>query len=173
MGTLRSAILHSMKRLEKFPWPIEEGAVADFVDDTLILAVKDDEWNDAQLGRAGETFTVGVCETNGIVIFLMEGGPLDTCDFYFNIQDCDEKEKLLEQKQLKVQAVLIDEQDVIRIIKSATLSSEKTAQILDLLKKQNDFEFMPGEYDCNVEGLQSAYEPSELAKYEKTSFDLH
>ncbi len=161
-----------MKKLEKFPWPIEEGAVADFADGELILAVKDDEWNDAQLERAAEPFTVEVCETNGIVIFLMEGGPLDTCDYYFNIQDCEAKDEFLAQKNLKVQAVLMDKEDIIRIIKTASLSEEKTKEVIDLLKKQENFEFMPGEYDCNVEGLQSAYEPTELAKYAKTSFEL-
>ncbi len=162
-----------MKRLEKFPWQIDEGAVCDYVDGTLILAVKDDEWNDAQLERAGEPFGVEVCETNGIVIFLMDGGPLDTCDFYFNIQECDEKKELMAQKNLKVQAVLIDKDDVIRIIKTGSLTLEKTRELQELFKKQEAYDFMPGEYDCNVEGLQSAYEPTELAKYAKTSFVLH
>ena len=161
-----------MKKLEKFPWSIDEGAVADFADGRLILAVKDDEWNDAQIERAGETFLVEVAETNGIVIFLMEGGPLDTCDFYFNINDCDEANTLLAQKNLDVQAVLIDKDDIIRIIKSASLSSEKTKEIIELLRKQKNYDFMPGEYEVNVEGLQSAYAPSELAKFAKTSFEL-
>lgn len=165
-------ILSGMKKLEKFPWSIDEGAVVDFADGKLIFAVKDDSWNDEQIRRVGEPFSVLVCESNGIVAFLLEGGPLDTCDFYFNIQDCDEKKQLMDTENLDVQVVFIDGQDIIQAMKTGTLSREKTKEIQAILKKQEQFEFMPGEYEVNVEGLQSAYEPSELAKYQKTSFEL-
>ncbi len=161
-----------MKKNEKFPWPMEEGAAVDFADGELIFAIKDDEWNDEQLESAKQPFQVEVCFDNGLIFFLLEGGPLDTCDFYFNIQDCDEKDALLASKNLEVQALLINDQDVIQAVKSATLSTKQTTELIDLLKKQNQTEFMPGEYDCNVEGMQAAFEPAELARYAKFSFEL-
>ncbi len=161
-----------MKKNEKFPWPMDEGAAVDYASRELIFAIKDDEWNEDQLESAKQPFEAEVCYDNGLVFFLLEGGPLDTCDFYFNIQECDDREELLQQQNLEVQALLIDANDVIRAVKSTTLSTKQTAQLMDLLQKQNQTEFMPGEYDCNVEGMQAAFEPAELARYAKFKFEL-
>lgn len=169
----KADILKIMKKNEQFPWPIEQGTAVDFADSTLILAVKDDEWNDAQLASAAAPFTATVCERTGLVIFLLEGGPLDTCDFYFNIQECDDKDELLAKENLDVQAVLIDGSNMIKAIKTATLSRENTQALCEMLERQNRIEFMPGEYEVNVEGMQSAFEPPELAKFQKLSFTLN
>ncbi|MBF0578216.1 hypothetical protein IM774_00070 [Erysipelotrichaceae bacterium RD49] len=163
-----------MKKNETFPWPMDDGAAMDFANGQLILAVKDEDWNENQLESAAKNpFNVLACETNGMIIFLMEGGPLDTCDFYFNIQECDEKDRLLAQKNLDVQAVLIDGNNVIKAVKSATLSAKTTEELHKLFEKQAKMEFMPGEYDVNLDGLMSAMEPPELARYGKVSFELH
>ena len=93
-----------MKKNDILPWDLDEGAVMDFVDSEMLMILKDDEWNENQQKSATENpIQVVVCETNGTLIFLAEGGPIDTCDFYFNIQDCDEKKALLEQRNLEVQ----------------------------------------------------------------------
>lgn len=162
-----------MKKNEKFPWPLEEGTAMDFADGELILAVKDEDWNDSQLESAKNSpFSVLFCETNGLIIALLEGGPLDTCDFYFNIQECDAKDELLACKNLPIQAVLIDGQNNIAEIKSTTLSSEKTEELRKLFEKQAQMEFMPGEYDVNLDGMLAAFEPAELARYGKVSVEL-
>lgn len=145
----------------------------DFADGELIFAIKDADWNENQIRSADAgPFSVLACETNGLLIFLLEGGPLDTCDFYFNVQECDEKDALLSCRSLPVQAVLIDKDNRIADIKSATLSEKTTDALRVLFEKQNAMEFMPGEYDCNVEGMQAAFEPAELARYKKLSFEL-
>lgn len=146
----------------------------DYAEGTLLFVVKDTDWNENQIQSAQrDPFHVVACETNGLLIFLLEGGPLDTCDFYFNIQDCDEKEKLLADNSLPVQALLVDGDNTIVAVKSATLSRQATQALHALFEKQDQMDFMPGEYDCNVEGMQAAFEPAELGRYEKLSFDLH
>ncbi len=66
-----------MKKNEIIPWDLEEGAAMDYVDGVLWLVIKDDEWNENQLQAANDPFSVLVCETTGLLIFLLEGGPLD------------------------------------------------------------------------------------------------
>lgn len=163
-----------MKKNETFPWPMDDGAAMDFANGELLLVFKDDEWNENQLESAAkDPLSVLVCENNGLIIFLVEGGPLDTSDLYFNIQDCDEADSLLHLANLPVQALLIDKDNKIQAVKSATLSSAQTHELQSLLEKQKNTDFMPGEFDVNMEGLQSAYEPAELAKFKKMEFELH
>ncbi|MDE5759085.1 MAG: hypothetical protein K2H85_10810 [Allobaculum sp.] len=66
-----------MKKNEIIPWDLEEGTAMDYVDGVLCLVIKDDEWNENQLQAANDPFSVLACETNGLLIFLVEGGPLD------------------------------------------------------------------------------------------------
>lgn len=171
---MQTAILKRMKKNEVFPWLMEEGTAMDYVNGQLLLVVKDDEWNENQLTSAArEPFSVMACETNGMIIFLLEGGPLDTCDFYFNIQECDEKDQLLAAKNIDVQAVLLDANNVIKVVKSATLAAKPSEELHKLFEKQANMEFMPGEYDVNLDGLMATMEPAELARYGKVSFQLN
>ena len=83
----------------------------------------------------------------------------------FNIQDCDAKEELLACKELNVEVVLVNGANEICWKKTKTLNKEQTQAVLDLLKKQSEVLFAPDEFDVNVAGLQSAYEPFELEKF--------
>lgn len=56
--------------------------------------------------------------------------------------------------------------------KSKTLTKEQSQIIKDCLKQQNEVSFMPSEYDVNVQGIQSAYEPYELVRFEKRAIKL-
>ena len=47
------------------------------------------------------------------------------------------------------------------------MTKEQSQIIKDCLKQQNEVSFMPSEYDVNVQGIQSAYEPYELIRFEK------
>ena len=47
------------------------------------------------------------------------------------------------------------------------MNEQQSQNILTYLKKQNEVQFMPNEYDVNIQGLQSSYEPFELLKYAK------
>lgn len=95
-----------------------------------------------------------------------------TCDFYFNIQDCDEKETLLKASNLEVKALLVNKDNVIQVLKSATLSKDLTKELQALFAKQNRIQFLPGEYDANLDGLQATFEPAELARFAKVRFAL-
>lgn len=88
------------------------------------------------------------------------------------MQDCDEKDALLKANNLEVKALLVDKDNVIKIIKSATLSKDVTKELQALFAKQNETKFLPGEYDANLDGLQATFEPAELARFAKVRFAL-
>ncbi|WP_317300617.1 hypothetical protein [Allobaculum stercoricanis] len=162
-----------MKKNDILPWDLEEGAVMDFVENQILLILKDEDWNENQLQSATDNpIQVVLCETNGVLIFLAQGGPIDTCDFYFNIQECDEKKMLLEQRNLDVRLLLVNRENRIVALKSTTLSLKLTEQIVDILQKQDQYPFMPGEFDANVDGLMATFEPAELYRFKKLEFEL-
>ena len=143
----------------------------DYAGGRFMLVIKDDEWNDEQL-KLAKAFDVHFCWTADLAIFVVAGGPVDSSDFYFNIQECDEKDALLNADCLNVELLLVDEASEICLKKSKTLNRETTAAIQEVLRQQNQTEYMPGEFDVNAEGIQSAYEPFELIKFSKAQFVL-
>lgn len=151
----------------KFPYDIPEGAVMDYVNGCFLLVVKDDIWNQEEIDLLKtEPFTVHVCATNGILPFILEGGPVDSSDLYFNIQECDAREEILSKTDpYEMEIMLVDENNDICYDTRKTLSLSQSSLLRSELEKQAAMEFMPGEYDTNVEGLMSAYEPFELLKY--------
>lgn len=162
-----------MKKNDILPWDLEEGAVMDFVENQILLILKDEDWNENQLQSATDNpIQVVVCENNGVLIFLAQGGPIDTCDFYFNIQECDEKKALLEQRNLDVRLLLVNRENRIVALKSTTLSLKLTEQLVDILQKQDQYPFMSGEFDANVDGLMATFEPAELYRFKKMEFEL-
>ena len=77
------------------------------------------------------------------------------------------KEHLFKSDCLDVEIVLVDKANDICFKKSHTLTKEQSQSIKDCLNQQNEVSFMPSEYDVNVQGIQSAYEPYELIRFEK------
>lgn len=158
---------------EKFPWDLEEGAFCDYTQNTLFFVVKDESWNEDQLSvMKKEPISIMFGTPMGLGLFLVEGGALDTCDFYFNIQECDEKEDLLAQKKLNVALVLLDQDNIIRFERSKILGAQISEEIVQALRRLNEEEQAPGEFDCNALGLMSACEPAELGKYARIQFPL-
>ncbi|MEY8380268.1 hypothetical protein [Ileibacterium valens] len=160
------------KKGDIFPYEVDEGSVTDFVDGHFVLVVKDQFWSDEEIELFRQPIDLHFCYTNDLAFFIVEGGPLDSGDFYFNVQECDDKEALLNRDLLSAELLLIDGTNQIRAKRSHDFSKEESRQILELLKKQNETEFMPGEYEVNVEGLQNAYEPYDLEKFSKVSVKL-
>lgn len=160
------------KKPEVFPYEVDEGSVTDFVDGRFVLVVKDSFWSDEELALFAGPIDLHFAYTNDIALFIVEGGPLDSGDFYFNVQECDERENLLSQDLLSAELLLIDGANQIRAKRAHNFSKEESRQILELLRQQNEAQFMPGEYEVNVEGLQSAYEPYDLEKFSKVSVKL-
>jgi hypothetical protein len=161
-----------MPEKEKFAYQIDMGAVMDFADGRFILAFKDDDWNEEQLALFQEGLDVNFGWWNGIAFFVVEGGPLDSADLYFNIQDCDQADSLLALEQIPVELVLVNEKDEVCGRKYKLLDAAQSAILHNLLAKQKDMAFGPNEFDVNMEGLMNAYEPFELNKFSQLAFKL-
>lgn len=157
---------------EVFPFEVDEGSVTDFVNGRFVLVVKDAFWSEEEIALFRQPMNLLFCYTNDLAIFILEGGPIDSSDFYFNIQESDEKDALLNAEQISADVLLLDGANRILGRKSHDFTREESTVIRDLLKKQSETEFMPGEYEVNVEGLQSAYEPYDLEKFSKVSVKL-
>ena len=155
------------KKKEKFPYDIDMGAIMDYVNDHFMLVIKDDFWSDEELTLLQNPLDMHFCYAMDIAIFILEGGSIDSSDFYFNVQECDWKDTLLNSRFIDIEVVLVDKHNDVRWRRKKTLSEVQSQNILSYIKKQNEVQFMPGEYDVNIQGLQSAYEPYELLKFSK------
>lgn len=153
----------------KFEYDVDLGAIMDFVEDHFMLVIKDEKWSDEEINLLKQGAKLNFCYTQDIVIFVLEGGDIDSSDFYFNVQDCDFKDALFKQSLLDIELFLINKKNEVCFSKRKTLTLEQSSIILDCLKKQNEVQFMPNEYEVNVAGIQSAYEPFELEKFSKVS----
>ena len=161
-----------MNTREKFPYDLELGAVMDFVEDHFMLVIKDEVWTDEELNMLKQPLSLNFCYSNDIAIFVVEGGDIDSSDFYFNVQECDFAEKLLSMDCLDIELILLNAENEICYRRRKTLDKEQSKSILDCLQQQEKTQFMPNEYDVNVEGLQSAYEPFELLKFSKCAIEF-
>lgn len=157
---------------KKFAYDVEIGTIMDYVEDHFMLVIKDETWSDEEIESIKKGATLNFCYTQDLAIFVLEGGDIDSSDFYFNIQDCDLKDEILEKELLDVELILVDGKNNVWYSKRKTLSLEQSKIILDCLKKQAQVGFMPGEYEVNIAGIQSAYEPFELEKFSKVSIKL-
>lgn len=157
---------------KKFAYDVEIGTIMDYVEDHFMLVIKDETWSDEEIELIKKGATLNFCYTQDLAIFVLEGGDIDSSDFYFNIQDCDLKDEILEKELLDVELILVDGKNNVWYSKRKTLSLEQSKIILDCLKKQAQAGFMPGEYEVNIAGIQSAYEPFELEKFSKVSIKL-
>ena len=157
---------------KKFAYDVEIGTIMDYVEDHFMLVIKDETWSDEEIELIKKGATLNFCYTQDLAIFVLEGGDIDSSDFYFNFQDCDLKDEILEKELLDVELILVDGKNNVWYSKRKTLSLEQSKIILDCLKKQAQVGFMPGEYEVNIAGIQSAYEPFELEKFSKVSIKL-
>ena len=157
---------------KKFAYDVEIGTIMDYVEDHFMLVIKDETWSDEEIELIKKGATLNFCYTQDLAIFVLEGGDIDSSDFYFNIQDCDLKDEILDKELLDVELILVDGKNNVWYSKRKTLSLEQSKIILDCLKKQAQVGFMPGEYEVNIAGIQSAYEPFELEKFSKVSIKL-
>lgn len=156
-----------MKNREKFEYDIDFGAIMDYVENRFMLVIKDEDWTQEEIDMLNSGINLHFCYTNDIAIFVLEGGDIDSSDFYFNVQECDWKDHLFASECLNVEVVLVNKKNEICFKKAKTLTKEQSSIIKDCLQKQNNVSFMPNEYDVNVQGIQSAYQPYELVRFEK------
>ena len=161
-----------MEKKEKFEYDIDLGAIMDYVENRFMLVIKDEDWTQEEIEMLNSGIDLHFCYTNDIAIFVLEGGDIDNSDFYFNVQECDWKNHLFASDCLDVDIILLNKANEICFKKSKTLTKEQSQIIKDCLKQQNEVSFMPSEYDVNVQGIQSAYEPYELVRFEKCAIKL-
>lgn len=153
---------------QPFPYALEEaGTIMDYVDGHFILVIKDAFWNDAELAMAQRgSVELDFVYRYDVAVFLLTMGDIDTSDFYFNIQENEEKERLLAQSApLSFAIVLLDEANRVCLRRDITLSKTDSACILEALRKQQSVAFREGEYDVNAQGLMSAFEPFEMQAF--------
>lgn len=157
---------------EIFPYDVEIGTVMDYVENRFMLVIKDEYWTEEELNLLKGSIEVNFCYTQNTAIFVVEGGDIDSSDFYFNIQDCDWKDDLLCSSLIDIELYLVDAKNEVCFKKRKTLNQQDSAIILDCLKLQNEVKFMPNEYEINVEGIQNAYDPFELVKFSKVNIKM-
>ena len=121
---------------KKFAYDVEIGTIMDYVEDHFMLVIKDETWSDEEIELIKKGATLNFCYTQDLAIFVLEGGDIDSSDFYFNIQDCDLKDEILEKELLDVELILVDGKNNVWYSKRKTLSLEQSKIILDCLKKQ-------------------------------------
>ena len=151
-----------MEKKEKFEYDIDLGAIMDYVENRFMLVIKDEDWTQEEIEMLNSGIDLHFCYTNDIAIFVLEGGD----------QECDWKDHLFASDCLDVDIILLNKANEICFKKSKTLTKEQSQIIKDCLKQQNEVSFMPSEYDVNVQGIQSAYEPYELVRFEKCAIKL-
>lgn len=122
---------------KKFAYDVEIGTIMDYVEDHFMLVIKDETWSDEEIELIKKGATLNFCYTQDLAIFVLEGGDIDSSDFYFNIQDCDLKDEILEKELLDVELILVDGKNNVWYSKRKTLSLEQSKIILDCLKSRH------------------------------------
>ena len=105
-----------MNKKEKFAYDIDFGAIMDYVENRFMLVIKDEDWTQEEIDMLNSGIDLHFCYTNDIAIFVLEGGDIDSSDFYFNVQECDWKEHLFKSDCLDVEIVLVDKAKILEII---------------------------------------------------------
>ncbi|MGN1277452.1 MAG: hypothetical protein ACI4UK_10725 [Floccifex sp.] len=157
---------------EIFPYEVDLGAIMDFVENRFMLVIKDEFWTEEELDLLKGALELNFCYTQNTAIFVLEGGDIDSSDFYFNIQDCDWKENLLNSSLIDVELYLLNEKNEVCFKRKKTLNQQDSAVILNCMKEQASVPFMPDEYEINVMGIQSAFDPYELKKYSRVCINF-
>ena len=141
---------------EVFPSAIEEeGTVMDFVDDEFVFVIKDEVWTDEE------------CQAMKHNPLTLEDA-VDTSDFIFNVHDNEYPEHLYRSFEngdgYGMTLYLINSMNTVCAKRRVRLSQGMSNTISQYLAKQKQAPFMEEEFLCNLQGLQSAWEPFEMQK---------
>ena len=149
---------------QPFPIMIDElGTVMDYVEDRFLFVVKDEFWSEeekAMLMR--DPMEVDLYYRYDVAVFLVSAGDIDTCDFYFNVQECEWKAQLLSAGQLQASLILLDADNIVCCRRDVTFPKADSQQIIKLLQQQSEVRYHEGEFDVNAQGLMSALQPFEM-----------
>lgn len=154
---------------EKFPVVIEEeGTVMDYVDHEFVFVIKDEEWTEFELTALQKRpLEIAFVYKFDIAIFLLTlEDAIDTSDFIFNVHDNVYDVQLYEPfakgSGYTCAFYLVDADNIVRGRKIVQLSNEMSSAIAKCLKQQQENPYREEEFQCNLEGLQAAWEPFEL-----------
>lgn len=154
---------------EKFPIPIEgEGTVMDFVDGEFVFVLKDEEWTPfEQNALKHNKLSIDFVYKYDIAIFLLTlEDAIDTSDFIFNVHDNEYDDTLYRSfekgRGFPCVLYLVDKDMVVKGKRKVMLNTVVSDKIVEKLIEQRDHPYMEEEFLCNLEGLQSAYEPFEM-----------
>ena len=152
-----------------FPIAIEEeGTVMDYVDDEFVCIIKDAVWTQEECeALKHHTFCVDFVYKYDIVLFLLTlEDAIDTSDFIFNVHDNAYPSSLFQSFEKEdgylLTLYLIDASNIVCAKRRVRLSKALSNTIAESLRKQQATPFYEEEFTCNLEGLQSAWEPYEL-----------
>lgn len=157
---------------EVFPAEIEQnGTVMDYVDGAFIFVIKDDEWTPFEIEALHKrSLHIDFAYKFDIAIFLLTlDDAIDTSDFIFNVHDNAYDDSLYRENETyenySFTLYLIDEKNCVCAKRSATCTKQMSECITSKLREQRDREYNETEFLCNLEGLQSAYEPFEMQTF--------
>lgn len=145
----------------------EEGTVMDFVDGEFVFVIKDDEWTEYEKkALMRNTLEIDLVTKYDITIFLITVlDAIDTSDFIFNIHENDDPTAMFEQECLSCSIYLIDKHQIVQGARHVTLSKQATSILTDVMKKVLEAPYMEAEFNCNLDGIQSTWEPFELQEF--------
>ena len=144
---------------EVFPSAIEEeGTVMDFVDDEFVFVIKDEVWMDEECqAMKHNPLTLDFVYKYDIAVFLLTlEDAVDTSDFIFNVHDNGDGYGMT--------LYLINSMNTVCAKRRVRLSQGMSNTISQYLAQQKQAPFMEEEFLCNLQGLQSAWEPFEMQK---------
>lgn len=149
---------------QPFPFEIEGlGTIMDYVEDRFLFIVKDEFWSEEEKAMLmQEPMEVALYYRYDVAVFLVNGGDIDTSDFYFNVQECEWKEQLLSSTTLQASLILLDQDNIVCCRRDVTFPKADSQQIIQLLREQNEVRYHEGEFDVNAQGLMSALQPFEM-----------
>lgn len=154
---------------EKFPVDIqEEGTLMDFVDNEFVFVIKDERWSDFELKACHQqSLQIDFVYKYDIAIFLLTlQDAIDTSDFIFSTHDNTYDESLFKTFERGIgygaTLYLIDKDHLVKGRRKVQFSSNMSNLISEKLTIQKAAPYVEEEFLCNLEGLQSAYEPFEM-----------
>lgn len=147
----------------------EEGTVMDYVDGAFVFVLKDEMWTEHEIKAVRQKpLQVDFVFKYDIPIFLLTiEDAIDTSDFIFNVHDGEYPDNLYEVSEHGCKGIiyLLDKQNIVCGKRVFIMSKALSSCIVDSLIKQKNSSYYEEEFNCNLDGLQSTWEPFELQEF--------
>lgn len=156
---------------DTFPVVIQnEGTIMDYVDNEFVLVIKDDHWTPYEVQAIkSHKLMISFVYKYDITLFLVTvEDAIDTSDFIFNIHDNNHDTILQEFPKgmgYACSLYVVDKGNKVMGKRKVQLSSQMSTTISKTLKKQKEQTYEENEFICNLEGLQTAFEPFEMQSF--------